>query len=298
MTIAVVLKPDFASTFSRGVLRLAGTFAGLGLATVFFHIFPAGPLLECLLTFIFTFVLRYVGPANYGVFSVAISGLIVFELSAIGTPPGQVVATRALATAVGGVLALVAYALWPTWERRKVADVFADMLDACRAYFHAVIQGFTSKDPAIGHVIDRARREFRRTRTEAAASADRVIAEPGTSPERANSLKSALAHSLALFSAILGLEAGLDHAATHTLPEVFQRFAHDVEFTLYYLAAALRSSQLDPDALPNLRDDHARMLESRDQFSANDQFVLLETDRLTTALNALREHIERYLPRP
>lgn len=298
MTVAVVLKPDFATTFSRGALRLAGTFAGLGLATILYHLFPAGPFLECLLTFVFTFVLRFIGPANYGVFSLAISGLIVFELSAAGTPPGQVVITRALATAAGGVLALVAYALWPTWERRKVADVFADMLDACRAYFHAVVQGFTNNDPTTEREIDQARSEFRRTRAEAAASADRVIAEPGTSTERANSLKSAVAHSLALFSAILGIEAGLGHASMRTPPDVFQQFAHDVEFTLYHLAAALRTSQLDANTLPKLRDDHTRMLESRDQFSPNDQFVLLETDRLTTVLNTMRELIGRYLSIP
>ena len=28
MTVAIVLKPDFSATFSRGVLRLAGTFVG------------------------------------------------------------------------------------------------------------------------------------------------------------------------------------------------------------------------------------------------------------------------------
>ena len=37
MTVAIILKPDFSTTFSRGVLRLAGTFTGLALATVLFH---------------------------------------------------------------------------------------------------------------------------------------------------------------------------------------------------------------------------------------------------------------------
>src|SRR5437868_11707188 len=42
MTVAIVLKPDFSSTFSRGVLRLMGTFAGLLLATGLFHVLPSG----------------------------------------------------------------------------------------------------------------------------------------------------------------------------------------------------------------------------------------------------------------
>src|SRR4029077_83847 len=37
MTIVLVLKPEFAVTFSRGVLRIFGTLAGLLLATALFH---------------------------------------------------------------------------------------------------------------------------------------------------------------------------------------------------------------------------------------------------------------------
>ena len=42
MTIAIVLKPDFSSTFSRGILRIGGTFAGLFMATVLFHYLHTG----------------------------------------------------------------------------------------------------------------------------------------------------------------------------------------------------------------------------------------------------------------
>lgn len=295
MTIAVVLKPDFSSTFSRGVLRLLGTFVGLGLATVLYHAFPAGPMLQCLLVFVFTFALRFIGPANYGVFSVAISGLIVFELSAAGTPPAQVVVTRAISTAAGGILALIAYALWPTWERRNIADILAEMMDAARAYFHAIAERFTRDDQQLELEIDQKRRDFRRARSDAAASVDRASAEPGIAPGKISALASMLASSLALFSAILGLEAGLKQDTVHTAPEAFRKFSNDVELTLYYLAASLRGSASAVDTLPKLRDDHARMLDSRDAFSPSDQFVLLETDRLTTALNTLCEQTMRYL---
>src|SRR6201999_2101988 len=40
MTVAVVLRPDFTTTISRGVLRLGGTFSGLLLATAVYHLFP------------------------------------------------------------------------------------------------------------------------------------------------------------------------------------------------------------------------------------------------------------------
>ena len=39
MTVAIVLKPDFTATFSRGVLRVTGTLTGLAFATLLFHFF-------------------------------------------------------------------------------------------------------------------------------------------------------------------------------------------------------------------------------------------------------------------
>jgi uncharacterized membrane protein YccC len=295
MTIAVVLKPDFSSTFSRGVLRLLGTFAGLAFATLLYHLFPAGPFLECILVFVFTYALRLLGPANYGIFSVAISGLIVFELAAAGTAPGVVVLLRAMNTALGGILALVAYTLWPTWERRNIGDVLAEMIDACRAYFDAVMERFAHDSETLQSDMDNKRREFRRIRSEAAASIGRALAEPGINPEKANALRSIQASSLSLFSAILAIEASVQPDTAHTTPEAFNKFANDVEFLLYHMAASLRGTAAGATTLPKLRDDHARMLESRDAFSSNDQFILNETDRLTTALNTLREQVTRYL---
>ena len=127
MTVAVVLKPDFGSTLSRGVLRLCGTLAGLIVATILFHAFPITAINQLLLIGVYTFFLRYAGPANYGVFSVAISGLIVFLVAATGVAPSEVVTQRAINTGIGGVFALIAYVLWPTWERTTVTEAIAEL---------------------------------------------------------------------------------------------------------------------------------------------------------------------------
>ncbi len=64
MTIAIVLKPDFTSTFSRGVLRLAGTLAGLALATALFYFLSPSLLAQVAFIAIFTYALRSVGRAT------------------------------------------------------------------------------------------------------------------------------------------------------------------------------------------------------------------------------------------
>ncbi len=295
MTMAVVLKPDFTTTFSRGILRLPGTFAGLILATLLYHLLPLSPLTQLFLAGTFTFFLRLVGPANYGVFSVAISGMIVFLIAATGIPPAEVVAQRALNTAAGGVLALVAYAIWPTWEKTQVAEALAEMLDASRLYFHALQRRFNQDNAFVESDLEETRSEWRRMRSSAEASVDRVGAEPGITGERLNSLTSILASSHALVHAMMALEAGAVQTQAISLPPQFQSFAHDVEFTLYFLAAALRGSSAASETLPALREDHTRLVQARESFPSAYDFVLIETDRLTTALNTLREQVTRYI---
>lgn len=295
MTVAVVLKPDFTATFSRGLLRLGGTFAGLLVATVLYHIFPESALTQLCLVGVFTFMLRSIGPANYGVFSIAISGLIVFLIAATGIPPSQVVLLRGLNTVAGGILALIAYAVWPTWEKTHVWEAMAQMLDACRLYFHAVVERFGHAQGTLESDLDETRRGWRRARTNAEASVDRFSSEPNASVEKLNCLTSMLASSHVLVHAVMGLEARLLQAQPQTPPQSFQVFANDVEFTLYFLAAALRGSSTATDTLPKLREDHRRMIEARKEFSTADEFVLIETDRITTSLNTLREQTMRCL---
>ena len=294
MTVAVVLKPDFTTTFSRGVLRLLGTFVGLIVATALFHLLPNSAVAELLLVGVFTFCLRYWGPSNYGVFSVAVSGLVVFLIAVTGNSPGEVVATRALNTLAGGLLALAAYAAWPTWERTQVSDSFAELLEASRLYLQSVFAQFAANQPFNGR-LEGKRLEWQRARSNVEASVDRVISEPGITAIRRETLLSMLASSHSLMLAMTGLEAGMTHSSTHTSPAALQTFVHDVDFTLYFLSSALRGSKPASQALPELREDHRKLVEARNSFSASDGHVLAETDRLTVSLNTLREQVMRFV---
>ena len=94
ITIALVLKPEFTATFTRGLLRIAGTIVGLLLATGLFHLFNPGMALQVTLIFVFVFLLRWLGPANYGIFGIAVSALIVLLLAIGGVPPKDVIWAR------------------------------------------------------------------------------------------------------------------------------------------------------------------------------------------------------------
>lgn len=300
MTVAVVLKPDFTTTISRGVLRLCGTFAGLVLATILFHALPPSALTQLVLVGLFTFILRYVGSANYGIFSVAISGLIVFLIAAAGIAPAEVVVERAVNTAAGGVFALVAYVLWPTWARKGVADALATMLDRSRDYFQAVFQRFTRSDHEAEKLLDQTRHAWRQARSDAEAAVDRVSSEPGVNATQIDLLNSILASSHSVVYAVMGIEADVVQRPSCPLPSTLQAFAHDVEFTLYFLSAALHGSSAPEESFPRLRKAHRLLLEAPPTPGSYevDEFVVEAADRLTVGLNTLREQILHYLGQP
>jgi uncharacterized membrane protein YccC len=296
MTIAIVLKPDFTATVSRGVLRIAGTFAGLILATALFHFVHAGLSTDIVLMALFVFVLRWIGPANYGIFVTALSAMIVLLLASTGISPKDVISARAINTAAGGTLALIAYGIWPTWEKTQTGAALADMLEAYRDYFRAVMDAYTGGPST---AVDEFRVIGRRARSNAEASVDRLGGEPGVTQERLNALNAILVNSHSFIHAAMALESGLYQTKTAPARAATLRFAEKVQDTFAALAGALRSSYPVPD-LPDLRAAHNEIIESGEATpdrGALDRYTLVnvETDRLTTSLNTLSENVRKLL---
>ena len=290
MTIAIVLKPDFTTTFSRGVLRVGGTMIGLVLATALFHLLHPALAAEVLLLGAFMFLLRCFGSANYGIFATMVTGLVVLLFAVAGVPPKDVMTARMINTLAGGVIALTAYWLWPTWERTQAPELMARMLDAYRQYFRAIREAYLNPTGDYTNQLNGARLEARRARSNLEASIDRLSSEPGTDPKTASALSGMLASSHRLIHAIMALEAGL--ASRPSQPRAaFRPFANDVELTLYYLASALRGSKIQRESLPDLREDHNALIRTAVTDPEKYALVNIETDRITNSLNTLSEQV-------
>lgn len=283
MTVAIILRPDFTSTFVRGLLRLGGTFAGLAASTVLFYFLPVSFWTDFALVVAFVFLLRTFGPANYGLFVIAITALVVALLAMAGIPPAETIAARGAVTLAGGVLALSAYALWPTWERTQLPESMARLLDAYRGHLNSLVR------PASPGSRDRARQAARLARSNLEASLDRFANEPGCTPSQVNLWTAMLASSHRVAHALMGLEAsietGLEAEKSRPGPELVA-FTNGVEITLHSLAGALRGSPLCRQELPDLR---ARQI----AFAGTSVYPLVigESDRLTNSVNTLAEQI-------
>lgn len=291
MTVAIVLKPDFTATFSRGVLRLGGTFAGLLLATALFHTGALSSGFEVLLIALLTFTARCFGPANYGIAATAITSLVVLLIALSGIAPGPVIWWRGLNTLLGGAVSLAAYTVWPTWERTQIAETFARLLDAYAAYFQAVRRAYEQPRGRHAWQLDSRRLAGRRARSNAEASMLRLASEPGTSPESLRLWSGMLANSHRLANALMALEAALSTDSIGPARPGFPKFASDVEVVFHSLSAALRGSPLDLSELPDLREGHNQLVSTGEALRYG--LVNVETDRIVNTLNTLAEEVVR-----
>jgi uncharacterized membrane protein YccC len=220
-----------------------------------------------------------------------VTALVVVLFALSGVAPRGVMTTRALNTVLGGVIALAAYAVWPTWERGRVHETLANLLDAYREYFRAVRESYERPEAALARRLDASRLAARLARSNLEASIDRLSVEPGTSDETLGSLNAILASSHRVAHAIMALEAGLATSEPVPARNQFRAYADAFELTFYYLAAALRGSSMQAEMLPDLRERHHDLVHSGSALMHRYALVNIETDRLTNSANTLREQI-------
>jgi len=291
MTIVLVLKPEFAVTFSRGVLRIIGTLLGLLVATALFHFLPIHTAMEIILIGLFTFLVRWIGPANYGIFGVAISALVVLLVSITGVAPREVIQARAINTVLGGVLALLAYAAWPSWERHRLPELFAALLEAYRNSFKAIRATVFEPSRRSDRERERTRQAARTARSNLEASLERLSAEPGVTSRQLAEVNAILASSHRFAHAIMALEAGIfDHTEPSPRP-AFRDFADAVDKTLQLLSGKVRGQSIAERDFPDLREIYLRLASSGDPHLARYALSNVEADRMTNSLNTLREQV-------
>ncbi len=291
MTIVLVLKPEFAVTFSRGLLRIAGTLAGLLLATALFHFLPIHTAMEIALIALFTFLMRWTGPANYGIFGVTISALVVLLISITGIAPKEVIQARAINTIVGGLFALAAYAAWPSWERNRLPEVFGALLGAYRKSFVAISEAVLEPGPRPNRGRERTRQAARAARSNLETSLERLTAEPGITATQLAMVNAMVAASHRFAHAMMALEAGIPQKPKPAPRAEFRGFADAVEKTLELLEKRVRGQRVAEREFPDLRENYLRLAASGDPQLARYALTNVEADRMTNSLNTLREQV-------
>ncbi len=280
MTTAIVLRADFAATFNFGLLRVVGTVLGLVLTTALLRLTPDSPWAHLALMALLCMAFRWLANAHYGIAVAALTGTVVILLSYDGVNSGVAVADRVVNTVLGCGMAMTAYLIWPTWERGRARGAFAEMLDAYASYLRALAA------PERREAQRETRSLARTARSNAAASLERMRAEPGTPRSLLELARGLFANGNRLARTAMALEA-LGNESTPRVAD-FDRFVATCADAVQSIAAALRGQRV-PDDLPDLRalqQGVAAAVEGSSDTAHGEALVQL-SDRLTNNINTL-----------
>jgi uncharacterized membrane protein YccC len=287
MTTMLVLRPDFGSTVTRGLSRVLGTLIGAGVVTLILAGLRPSPDALAVIVVVLVFPAVSLVLANYALFSVLIASIVVALLAFIGEPDAATAGDRATYTAVGALVALAAYLLWPTWERARLPEVLAGLVEVEGTYASRVLHAWEEPERADRALLQQARLDARLARTNAEASVTRWLSEPEGSPNGL-SRREVLGFMTAVrtcVQAILVLHAALPEAGPGN-PGAEHLGVH-VEMAARAVARRLRDPSA-PLAVPPLRREQLRLAAQPGVPPA----LAGETDLLVNAVNTLVHVVE------
>jgi uncharacterized membrane protein YccC len=119
MTVLIILRPEFDQTFGRGLGRMAGTLAGVGLATGLTLWLHPQPLALALLVLLFSWLCFTLFAVNYALFAAALTAYVVFMVTLGGMPEAAAARDRLIGNLAGGFFALLVFSLWPVGGKNK-----------------------------------------------------------------------------------------------------------------------------------------------------------------------------------
>ena len=275
MTVAIVLRADFAATFSYGLLRVVGTILGLVLTTALVYLLPLNAWVHLAVLAVLCAGFRYFGNVHYGIAVACLTGMVVLLLAFAGERPEPTVVARLIDTIIGSAVSLSVYALWPTWEKGRTRETLAEMLRAYATYLGSLAGGTV-------HERRDGRQGARVARVNAEASVNRLLAEPATPPALAELAQSLLTNGNRLARTVMTLEALLGHQVPVPQQTALKPFLHQSAAALAEVAEAL-SVRREPNALPPIRAAQRRL--ERELASATD--IVVACDRLVDNINTL-----------
>lgn len=219
LTVAIVLKPDLGSVFTRAVQSGLGTILGAVLGAVIIAAVPYGLVL--LVPFgILAALLPYGRSRSFGLSTVFLTPVVVLLIDLLAPAGWRLAEDRLIDTALGCAIALVVgYAPWPMSWQADLPDRFAAAIrDVCRFMPEALITAQASPDGAVRPD----QREALPTRSQLERQAYRSLSDMRTEFQRTMSEPRPVRHqAIAWWPAVVQLEEVLD-AVTATEIDISQ----------------------------------------------------------------------------
>ena len=250
LTVFLVLKPDYASTVTRGAHRALGTVLGavLGAAAVYLGHAHLWGLIAA--AGIFVAAAYVVFDATYFLFGIFLTAFILTLLALLGMPGIATAEARILDTFLGAVLALGGYLAWPTWGSSTAQETFAQLIEAYRDYTQALLAEIANPAAADATTLRGLQAAAGRMRSDAEAAAARLADEARRGPMTPELARLMIATVARLAHVDLTLHALIQSPKPPVVAT--DEFSAALASTLGGLASALRTLR-PPQAIPELR---------------------------------------------
>ncbi len=142
LTVALVMKPDFGSVFSRAAQRTAGTVIGVLIGIAVLRLFPIGmPLMLGIAAL--ALLLPWAKSTSYAIKAVVMTPLILILVDLIQPAAGaeNYAWQRLTDTIIGGAIVIIfGYLIWPHRRDREIQASFAACLSALADFLLATSQ--------------------------------------------------------------------------------------------------------------------------------------------------------------
>lgn len=206
LTVLLVLRPETSHTYTRSAGRLAGTAAGIALASALSLLWPPSGMVAALGAVVFAGLAYLVWEFGYIAVSGAIAAAAVFVVGIAAPVQALEVTDRLLAVVIGGGLVMVVHVLLPDDSLIRLRQRAGELLKAEIDYAAAVARAFVHQiDHPSGALATAWQQAFRaRAAFEAASGAVRL-----QEPELRQWLRSLRAALNAITGACATMEAGL-----------------------------------------------------------------------------------------
>ncbi|MFC1442719.1 FUSC family protein [Streptacidiphilus sp. N1-10] len=296
LTAVMVMRPDFSQTYSRGVGRIVGTVLGVVFASVV--IWSAAPN-DWVLT---ALAVTAIGGAyltiltGYAAMSACIAAYVVFLLAMDSNGLVSTAEERVGQTLLGGALALIAYAVFPTWQTVRLPDRLAAYIEAGGRYAAAAVAAFGAPSADSYRAVREALLDHRQARAELVTATGQAADEPVRHRGLRNSQLSGARSAMAgLGRAALLLEAHLPPLGDGEPVPGAERFAAVLRQETARAAQAVRLGQpVDLTAVRLQYQAWAEELPDPDEDSTDPRHLVARDARfLVVALEGLQQALRK-----
>lgn len=146
MAAVMVMRPEFSRTYERSVARFGGTVVGVFVASVIVQAAHPRVGLSAVLAVACALLMYLLMRTGYAVGQACVAAYVVFLLGMAGDDVSQTVLERVLLTLLGGLLAMLSYAVYPAWETPRLRGRLGDWLKEDGRYAASVVDQYA--DPA------------------------------------------------------------------------------------------------------------------------------------------------------